>query len=164
MGNSKSASFQIEHLPNGMKEKEQPRERFSFSQVHEEHVRDPQLTASLYSSVYAESSTSEFSKESETMSTLSSTSTTENIPAFKRSKTPPMVIPTVVEPEPETHTPMRRRSKTWNPDSSHFDSFFDQIVETIEQEAGKKSPTPSRRTMSSRERPATKKKWSSMFS
>lgn len=169
MGNAKSASFEVEHLPTSERKNSVGTERFSFNRNYQDHMHRPERPVSLYASVYAESSTSDNSKESETMSTLSSTSTNENHDhgVFERTKTAPMIIPEIVEPEEEFMPVTRRRSKSWQPESSHYDSFFDQIVDAIEQEAGKTSPIPSRRStaVSSSERRGKyhKKRWSTMF-
>jgi len=169
MGNAKSASFEVEHLPGEKNRRVRSNERFSFSRSYEDHIHHPQRPVSLYASVYAESSTSDFSKESETLSTLSSTSTTENHDhgVFERSKTAPMIIPEIVEPEEATKPVASRvRSKSWDPEPSRVDSFFDQIVEAIEQEAEKTSPTPSRQspmTQRARRENYHKKRWSTMF-
>lgn len=160
MGNSRSASFEIDHLPGESQPKKvkKSRERLSSNtDVDEQHLERP---ASLYASVYAESSTSDSSKESETMSTLSSASTADNIASFDQSKTSQSIIPEIVEPESPTSNEMRRRSKTWQP--SHFDGFFSQILETIEHEAGKTSPASLRRNTTSSSQ-SSSKRWSGVF-
>jgi hypothetical protein len=162
MGNTRSASFEVDHLPGDVTPTRQSRKRFSFNGEEESDEFKPRTVPrphSMYADVYAESSVSEnSSKESETMSTLSSTSTAENIPSLAdRYKTAPSRISgPAIETGPETGS---RKTKSMHHHSSP-ESFFDAIFATIEQEAGKKSPNPPRR----REQTMAKKRWSSMLS
>ena len=163
MGNSRSASFSVDHLPGEvtLTRRSLTRKEFPFNGENDDnHSKKDIITRphSMYAAVYAESSVSETSsKESETLSTLSSTSTTENLPSYDRYKTAPSRLSISIDDE-DLKTDTRETRSMYQYSSP--ESFFDAIFATIEQEAGKKSPNPPRR----RAQTMAKKRWSSMFS
>lgn len=164
MGNSRSASFEVDHPPGEITPtRNSSRKEFSFNGENDNDHSKPYITTgphSMYTDVYAESSVSGYSsKESETISTLSSSSTAENIPSFAdRYKTAPSRLSIAIDDEGGLTTGTRK-TRSMNQNTSP-ESFFDAIFATIEQEAGKSSPTPPRR----KEQTMAKKKWSAMFS
>lgn len=164
MGN-RSASFEVDH-PAGevTPTRHSSRKEFSFNgeNADDDHSKSyvSSRPHSMYADVYAESSMSEnSSKESEAVSSLSASSTSENICSFgDRHKTAPSRISIALDQESSLSTDARKTRSMYEHTSA--ESFFDAIFATIEQEAGKASPNPPRR----RAQTMAKKRWSSMFS
>ncbi|XP_031567530.1 uncharacterized protein LOC116302388 [Actinia tenebrosa] len=165
MGNSRSASFEVDHPPGEVTPtRHSSRKEFTFVGENDSNNSKPYISTrppGMYADVYAESLVSEnSSKESETISTVSSTSNAVKRPSFADhyTKTAPSRLSISIDNEDGIKTDTQKtRSVNQHPSP---ESFFDAIFATIEQEAGKRSPVPPRRSPHT----MAKKRWTTMFS